>query len=66
MSTYNVALVEGVLKIGFGSPAQNDQIVKDAFARLDEMTAAGERTGGRRGDPGQRPGVAPGSDGAGP
>lgn len=46
MSTYNIALNEGTLKIGFGSPAQNDQIVKDAEAHLDEMVAAGELKGG--------------------
>lgn len=47
MSTYNIALNEGTLKIGFGSPAQNDQIVKDAIARLDEMVKGGELTGGK-------------------
>jgi len=46
MSTYNIALTEGTLKIGFGSPAQNDQIVKDAEVRLNEMVAAGELAGG--------------------
>lgn len=46
MSTYNIALNEGTLKIGFGSPAQNDQIVKDAETRLDEMVAAGDLKGG--------------------
>ena len=46
MSSYNVALVEGVLKVGFGTPAQNDQIVRDAEARLDEMVASGELKGG--------------------
>lgn len=46
MSTYNIALTEGTLKIGFGSPAQNDQIVRDAEARLDEMAKSGEIAGG--------------------
>lgn len=46
MSSYNIALTEGTLKIGFGSPAQNDQIVKDVEARLDEMAAASELVGG--------------------
>jgi len=47
MSTYNIALINGgTLKIGFGSPAQNDQIVKDAEMRLDEMIANGELAGG--------------------
>ncbi|TSC95523.1 MAG: hypothetical protein Athens101410_477 [Parcubacteria group bacterium Athens1014_10] len=36
-----------VLRIGFGEPAQNDQIVKDVVARLDEMVSAGEMTGGK-------------------
>ena len=47
MSTYNITLADGVLKVGFGSPAQNDQIVRDAVARLDEMTKAGELAGGK-------------------
>lgn len=42
MSTYNISLIGGTLKIGFGAPAQNDQIVKDAEARLNEMIAVGE------------------------
>lgn len=46
MSTYNIAIENGILKVGFGSPAQNDQIVKDAKARLDEMVASGELAGG--------------------
>lgn len=45
--TYNIALAEGTLKIGFGAPAQNDQIVKDAEKRLDEMVASGELAGGK-------------------
>ena len=43
--TYNITLEGSVLKVGFGIPAQNDQIVKDAKARLDEMVAKGELTG---------------------
>ncbi len=46
MATYNINLVEGMLKVGFGDPAQNDQIVKDAKARLDEMIADGTLAGG--------------------
>jgi CRISPR-associated protein Csx3 len=45
-TTYNVVLVDGVLKVGFGTPAQNDQIVKDAVKRLDEMVKSGELKGG--------------------
>lgn len=47
MNSFNIALDNGILKVGFGSPAQNDQIVKDAKARLDEMVAKGELTGGK-------------------
>ncbi|MEI6238153.1 MAG: CRISPR-associated protein Csx3 [bacterium] len=46
MSTYNINLVDGILKVGFGSPAQNDHLVKDAKSRLDEMVASKELTGG--------------------
>ena len=45
-STYNISLTGTVLKIGFGSPAQNHQIVKDAEACLNEMIAKGELSGG--------------------
>jgi CRISPR-associated protein Csx3 len=46
MTTYNIQLEGEVLKIGFGEPAQNDQIVRDTATRLDEMTAKGELKGG--------------------
>lgn len=46
MPAYSITLVESALKIGFGLPAQNDQIVKDATARLDEMANSGELIGG--------------------
>ncbi len=46
MSTYNIQLSADVLKVGFGAPAQNNQIVKDAKARLDEMVSSGELAGG--------------------
>ena len=46
MNTYKIALDNGILKVGFGDPAQNNQIVKDAKARLDEMVANKELTGG--------------------
>lgn len=45
--TYNVSFVDGILKVGFGSPAQNDEIVRDAVARLSEMTLNGELSGGK-------------------
>lgn len=46
MSTYKISLEDGVLRVGFGEPAQNDQIVRDATARLDEMAKDGTMTGG--------------------
>lgn len=46
MATYNVSREGQILKIGFGSPAQNDQIVRDVVARLAEMDSAGELNGG--------------------
>ncbi len=46
MSTYKISLEDGVLRVGFGEPAQNDQIVRDATARLDEMVANGTLAGG--------------------
>lgn len=43
--TYKVKLVEGgknvTLKIGFGQPAQNDQIVKDAVAGIQALNLEG-------------------------
>ena len=38
MSTYNIDLVDGIVKVGFGEPAQNDQIVKDAKAQADAIS----------------------------
>lgn len=46
MATYNIALNDGILKVGFEDPAQNDQIVRDAATRLDEMVKADELAGG--------------------
>jgi CRISPR-associated protein Csx3 len=46
MSTYNIARNGDTLKLGFGAPAQNDQIVRDAVTRLAEMETAGELNGG--------------------
>ncbi|MBD3282097.1 MAG: CRISPR-associated protein Csx3 [Candidatus Portnoybacteria bacterium] len=46
MSTYKISLENGILKIGFGSPAQNNEIVKEAEARLEEMAESGELAGG--------------------
>ncbi|MHC5939368.1 CRISPR-associated protein Csx3 [Nostoc sp.] len=46
MSTYKIELKDGILSVKFGEPAQNDQIVRDAAARLEEMATSGELTGG--------------------
>lgn len=46
MTTYNIEMVGGVLKVGFADPAQNDKIVRDAALALDKMTASGELSGG--------------------
>ena len=37
---------DGILRVGFGDSGDNGQIVKDAVARLDAMTKAGELSGG--------------------
>lgn len=49
MATYliNFDPQTGVLKVGFADPAQNDEIVREAQARLAEMVASGELTGGK-------------------
>lgn len=46
MTTYSIVREGNVLKIGFGTQAQNDQIVRDVVVRLAEMEAAGELAGG--------------------
>ncbi len=43
---YHITLEGNVLKVGFGEPAQNDAIVKEAKATLDEMIANGTLAGG--------------------
>jgi CRISPR-associated protein Csx3 len=47
MNAYKIEKSGDVLKVGFGSPAQNDEIVRDAVARLEEMVKAGELDGGK-------------------
>jgi CRISPR-associated protein Csx3 len=47
MTTYNIELDGELLNVGFANPAQNDQIVRDAAARLDEMAEFGELKGGQ-------------------
>ena len=46
-STYTITRdADGVLRVAFGKPSANDQIVRDAVARLDAMTKAGKLNGG--------------------
>ena len=47
MATYNIKKDGDVLRVAFGDPAQNDKIVLDAAARVQEMITAGELTGGK-------------------
>jgi CRISPR-associated protein Csx3 len=48
MATYNISFdpQTGIMRVGFGDPAQNDAIVRDAVARLVAMTESGELSGG--------------------
>ena len=46
MATYNISRTDDILTVGFGQPADNDQIVEDAVKRLKEMYADGELDGG--------------------
>lgn len=47
MATYKIELdVHSVLRVGFGDPAQNDQIVRDVHERLAEMVANRALRGG--------------------
>lgn len=43
---YLIRRERDVLRVGFGVPARNDQIVQDAVRRLREMEADGELDGG--------------------
>ena len=46
-ATYTIIReADGILRIAFGKPSSNDQIVKDTIARLAEMTKTGELSGG--------------------
>jgi len=42
LKAYKIEKQGDVLKLSFGSPAQNDQIVKDAVERLREMEQNGD------------------------
>lgn len=44
--TYKVELKGDTLVVGFGKPAQNDQIVRDAVKRMNDMVKSGEIAGG--------------------
>jgi CRISPR-associated protein Csx3 len=46
MKYFKIEKDGGVLRIGFGEPAQNDLIVQEAARRLDEMVESGELAGG--------------------
>jgi CRISPR-associated protein Csx3 len=46
MTTYNIKLEGDILKVSFGEPATNDQIVRDAAECLEKMTETGELAGG--------------------
>ncbi|MFM7365259.1 MAG: CRISPR-associated protein Csx3 [Cuspidothrix sp.] len=46
MTTYNIEFKDDILRVSFGEPSQNDQIVKDAAAKLEQMARSQELTGG--------------------
>jgi CRISPR-associated protein Csx3 len=47
MAAYTITMEGGnLLQVGFGEPADNDRIVRDAEKRLDELIDNGEITGG--------------------
>ena len=46
MGTYRIEREDDILRVAFGERAQNDQIVRDATARLEEMYSNGELNGG--------------------
>ncbi|MEO0969554.1 MAG: CRISPR-associated protein Csx3 [Cyanobacteria bacterium J06639_18] len=47
MSTYSIELQDETLQVNFGESSQNDDIVKDVVARLEEMNSMGKMTGGQ-------------------
>lgn len=47
MTTYTIEPEQDILRIGFADPAQNDQIVQDAAARLDALLSSGQLAGGK-------------------
>lgn len=46
MKTFVIDIEHEVLNIGFGEPAQNDQIVSDAEQRIKELISTGKIPGG--------------------
>lgn len=46
MSSYLISHSDGVLKIGFGTPAQNDVIVRDTDRQCCELVESGQVKGG--------------------
>jgi CRISPR-associated protein Csx3 len=46
MSTYLTELNGKILQVGFGQPADNDRIVRDATDQIDRLIANGEMSGG--------------------
>lgn len=44
--TYLINVDGNILRVGFGTPAQNDQIVRDAAARLADLVDQGALSGG--------------------
>jgi CRISPR-associated protein Csx3 len=47
MTTYKIEMVGDTLKVGFGNPAQNDQIVLDAITSIKELVDSGQISGGK-------------------
>jgi CRISPR-associated protein Csx3 len=41
MSSYNISLDNNVLRVGFGDPASNDQIVRDAVQGIADLGLKG-------------------------
>jgi len=47
MAAYKISLEEGnLLRVGFGDPAQNDMICRDAARQLEELISSGVLAGG--------------------
>lgn len=45
-SAYHIDVQGDVLRVGFGEPAHNTQIVRDVESRIDELVQSSELTGG--------------------